>query len=269
MVSLRPARSEAATRALSIEVDGATLNAECRGAHPALVFVHGFGGDLHDWDRLWASTDRDALRYDLRGFGQSRQDETVTFDHVDDLLALLDAAGIAQADLVGMSMGGAVALGFALSHPERVRRLVLISPGLRGWEWTGEWRSLWRAIATAARGGDMGQARELWWQHPFFRTARTCPAAAELHASIQRYSGAQWIRDPQRMTLPDLDRLPTLRVPTLLLTGAEDVADFRLPADLIAGSAPGVERVDLPGIGHMVPLEAPEETAAQVHRFLG
>lgn len=258
------------TRALMVEVDGATLHAECRGERPALAFVHGFGGDLHAWDRLWeAFGDRPALRYDLRGFGSSRQDDGVPFDHVDDLLALFDAAAIEQADLVGVSMGGAIALGFALSHPERVRRLVLISPGLRGWEWTDDWRARWRAMSAAARSGDMAQARELWWQHPLFGAARDCPAADELHASIQRYSGAQWIRDPQRMTLPDLDRLPMLQVPTLLLTGKEDVDDFRLPADLIAGSAPDVERVDLPGVGHMVPLEAPGETEAQIRRFLG
>lgn len=257
------------TRALSIEVEGATLHAECRGERPDMVFVHGFGGDLHTWDRLWqAFGDRAALRYDARGFGRSQQDESIGFDHVGDLLALFDAAGIDRADLIGVSMGGANALGFALSHPERVRRLVLISPGLRGWEWTEEWRTLWRAISTAARSGDMAQARELWWQHPLFRTARECPAAGELHASIQRYAGAQWVRDPQRMTLPDLDRLPTLAVPTLLVTGEEDVDDFRLPADLIAGSASGVERVDLPGTGHMIYLEAPEETEAQIHRFL-
>ena len=68
--------------------------------------------------------------------------------------------------------------------------------------------------------------------------------------------------------MPDLDRLPALAVPALLLTGARDVADFRLIADLIEGSAPGVQRIDIGGAGHLLHLERPVAVVEHIRRFL-
>lgn len=248
----------------------AARNVEQRGTQPNTVFVHGFGGDLHSWDSIWPllGDDLPTMRYDLRGFGQSPAPADEPFSHVEDLTALLDARGIDRVDLVGISMGGAISVGFALDHPKRVRSLVLISPGLMGWEWSEEWRQAWRAITIAARGGDMDRARQLWFEHPLFETTRASPAASALSESIARYSGAQWIRDPQRPVLPDVDRLHQLTQPILLLAGDRDMPDFRLAADLIAGSAPNVRRVDYPALGHMLTLEAPAQIAEAIRTFL-
>ena len=117
-----------------------------------------------------------ALRYDLRGFGRTASGGRAAFSHADDLLAVLDAMGVARCDLVGVSMGGSVAVNFALDHAERVRNLVLVSPGLVGWEWSEEWRALWQPIVAAARAGAMDEARRLWWQHPLFATTRASAA---------------------------------------------------------------------------------------------
>jgi pimeloyl-ACP methyl ester carboxylesterase len=161
-------------------------------------------------------------------------------------------------------MGGGVALNFALSHPERVSRLILISPAMVGWEWSDEWKALWRGVSSAARSGDMALARERWFQHPMFAVARTSDAADELRHAIDAYHGRQWIRDPQRDELPDIDRLHTLAMPTLLFTGEHDVADIRLIADVIAAAAPQVTRIDYAGAGHMLHLERPREIAAAI-----
>ena len=241
-----------------------------RGSDPRAVFLHGFGGDLHGWDGIWDRLDGslDAIRHDLRGFGQSRALTDAPFTHSDELLALLDAAGIGHADLIGLSMGGSVAVQCALDHPDRVRRLVLISPGLMGWEWSEAWKTLWRQVTGHARAGRMDEARALWLAHPLFETTRRTPAAAILARSIARYSGGQWIADPQKPCLPDVARLPDLTTPTLLLTGAHDLPDFRLIADLIAGSGQDVARIDLPDCGHMLTLEAPDACRAAILRFL-
>lgn len=260
-----------AAGAFTVPVEGATLAGETRGeGTPPLVLLHGMAGSRHDWDRLLAAlsahgpADFPALRYDLRGFGQSTADESREYSHADDLLALLDARGIARAPLLGLSMGGGVALNFALSHPERVSRLILISPALVGWEWSADWKALWRDVSSAARAGDMALARERWWQHPMFAAARESAAADELRQAIAAYPGRQWVRDPQRAELPDVDRLHTLAMPTLLLTGERDVPDMRLIADVIANAAPHVTRIDFKGAGHMLHLERPEEVAAAI-----
>lgn len=252
-------------------VPGATLRGRMRGAAPTAVFLHGFGGSQEDWEPIWQAlpTAIEAIRYDLRGFGESRAEDEGPFSHADDLLALLDNEGIGRADLIGMSMGGSVAVGFALDHPGRVRRLVLVSPGLMGWDWSEEWRALWRAITASARAGDIEGARALWAAHPLFATVRGRPdALAALYGSIARYSGAEWIVDRQRPSLPDVERLPLLSCPTLLLSGALDMPDFRLIGDLIEGSAADVRRVDVAGCGHMLTLEAVEICAEAIGVFL-
>lgn len=255
--------------AFSIEVEGATLAGERnegQNGGPPLVLLHGMAGERHDWNRLLAALPADypTLRYDLRGFGRSSPLDGQTYSHADDLLALLDTLGLERVPLLGLSMGGGVALNFALRHPGRVSRLILISPAMVGWEWSDEWKALWRGVASAARAGDMATARERWFQHPMFAVARQGDAADELRHAIEAYHGQQWVRDFQRDELPDLDRLHTLAMPTLLLTGEHDFADLRLIADVIEGAAPGVTRIDYAGAGHMLHLERPDEVAAAI-----
>jgi 2-succinyl-6-hydroxy-2,4-cyclohexadiene-1-carboxylate synthase len=256
--------------AFTVRVEGAMLAGEARGDGPAqLVLVHGFGGSRASWDRVWAAlpSDLPALRYDLRGFGASPVDD-VPFSHPDDLLAVLDDRGIGHAALAGLSMGGATVLNFALNHPERVERLVLISPAMVGWEWSETWMARWKRCIVAARAGDVELARRLWWEHPLFETTRASDAAEELRQSIDTFVGSQWVKDWQRHELPDLDRLAGLAPPTLLLTGRCDLPDFRLIADLIEAAAPNVERVDYAGAGHMLPLERADEVTKAVLQFL-
>jgi pimeloyl-ACP methyl ester carboxylesterase len=250
-------------------VEGATLAGERRGEGAPLVMLHGMAGCRRDWDRLVAALPADlaTLRHDLRVFGESAS-EDLTYSHADDLLALLVTLAIDRAPLIGLSMGGGVALNFALSHPERVSHLVLISPAMIGWEWSDTWKALWRGVASAARAGDLPLARERWWLHPMFAQVRDSKAAPELRAAIDAYHGAQWIRDPQRPELPDIDRLHTLAPPTLLLTGEHDVPDMRLIAEVIAGAAPDVRRVDYAGAGHMLQLERADAVAEEVAGFL-
>ncbi|MBV1688301.1 alpha/beta fold hydrolase [Novosphingobium sp. G106] len=253
------------TGAFTVPVEGATLAGERSGKGLPLVLLHGMAGERQDWNRLLATlpADMTTLRYDLRGFGQSPSDDR-EYSHTDDLLALFDAQAIERAPLLGLSMGGGVALNFALSHPERVSRLVLISPAIVGWEWSDEWKALWRSVSRAARDGDMALARERWWQHPMFELARQSEAADELRHAIDAYHGRQWIRDPQRDELPDVDRLHTLAMPLLLLTGEHDVADIRLIADVIEAAAPDVRRIDYAGAGHMLHLERAAGVAAEI-----
>jgi 2-succinyl-6-hydroxy-2,4-cyclohexadiene-1-carboxylate synthase len=254
----------------TLRLADATLEGELRGEAPRALFLHGFGSDRHGWDAIWSRTDGPlpAIRYDLRGFGESRLLVEQQFNHVEDLLALLNALEIERADLIGLSMGGGIALNFALSHPERIRRLILISPNIVGWDWTQDWHDRWHLMKTAARAGDIGEARRLWANYRLFDSVRHTPAEAVLMDEIGRYSGNEWVKDWQKDALPDIDRLPFLKAPTLLLTGGRDLEDFRLTADVIEGAAPDVIRIDYPEHGHMLTLAAPEACAAAILDFL-
>lgn len=261
-----------AARPFRISLPGGTIAGERNGeGAPALWLVHGMGGSRRDWDGLIAHLPDDLAiaRHDMRGFGESRAEEGVAFSHADDLLAAMDELGASKVALLGLSMGGGMALNFALSHPERVSRLILVSPAMVGWAWSDEWKGEWRAVSKAARGGDMDAARELWFGHPMFAEVRKdARLAAELRAGIAAWHGAQFLRSDERPELPDVDRLPGLAMTALLLTGGRDVADMRLIADVIAGSAPDVRRVDYPDAGHMLHMERTADLAARIAAFI-
>lgn len=260
---------------ITIRTPDTELHVDIQGECPGAVFVHGLGDDLHIWDELWrelarnvASVPYGMLRYDLRGYGQSVALNQKPFNHADDLLAILDEAGIEQCDLIGASMGGSIALNFTLDHPERVRNLILISPGMVAWEWSDTWNALWQPIVAHARNGEMDEARRLWWEHPLFATTRSSAAGPVLHESIMRFSGAQWIHDYHQLMLPDVERLHLLATRTLLLTGGRDLEDFRLIADLIEASASNLRRIDHPALGHLLHLEDPTSCAGEILAFL-
>ncbi|MET0373629.1 MAG: alpha/beta hydrolase [Rhizorhabdus sp.] len=253
-------------------VEGASLAYEVAGEGDVLLCVHGFGGSRASWDPVWPalSSGRRAMRFDQRGFGESIENQASLFSHAEDLIALLDDACVERCDLVGFSLGGAVAVNFALDHPERVRRLVLIGPALLGWDWSDEWRGSWRSVTTAARAGEMNTARRLWINHAMFAAARETPAlSARLETEVARFPGRQWLEpDRQHPVPPDADRLATLDMPTLLLSGERDSPDLRAIADVLAALVPHLHRIDYAGCGHMLMLEAPDRVAADITAFL-
>ena len=253
-----------------VRIPGVDLNVDIHGEHPHTVFVHGDGGDLRTWDGVWRALGDalPAVRYDLRGFGESHCSLDEPYKHADDLSALLDALDIAQCNLVGASMGGGIALNFTLDHPQRVDNLVLISPSIVGWEWSPAWRERWLPIVTHARHGDMATARRLWWEHPLFNTTRNSAAAGQLFDSMTRYAGQQWIHDSHVLMMPDIERLHELTTRTLLLSGGRDLEEFQLIAELIAAGAGNLRRIEAPTLGHMMHLEDPTFCAQSMLTFL-
>lgn len=252
---------------------GVELWAEVTGEGPPHVLVPGAGGDHATWDPLWPqlTATHHCVRYDLRGCGASEDRTTAEFRHADDLAALLDGLGIERTSLTGASMGGRIAVDFALTYPDRVDRLVLISPGLADWDWSDKWRAHWLELSRAARSGDLERARDMWFHHPLFTTTRRDPGmAAQLRATIATDACRVWVDADREIPLarPHIECLPDLAMPVLLITGADDVEDFRVIAEIVAAMVPDVRRVDLPDTGHLAHLERPAETAAEISAFL-
>ena len=114
---------------------GVIESAERTRDGPPLVLLHGSVHDSRLWNRVFAAlAQHHTVRYDARGHGRSTP-PTAPFRYEDDLLAVLDRFGIQTAGLIGLSMGGEVALDFTLEHPERVRSLTLIAASAGGHEW--------------------------------------------------------------------------------------------------------------------------------------
>ena len=248
------------------------VNAEQRGTGPDLVLIHSLGGDLHLWDEVvdaFAARYR-VLRYDVRGHGATRSDyTTVTIDLMrDDLRALLDERGIANAHVVGLSMGGMIAQAFAAAYPGRVDRLVLLdTAAIRD----AHMRDAWIGRAATARREGMKPLVEAtvarWFPEAFLRSGS--PVLARVRSTIAAMDPEHYAAAGEALAALDLiDRLGTIDAPTLVGVGSLDEALPPRFARQIAGAVPRARLIAWDGVGHAPPLQIPEVFARDVLAFL-
>lgn len=233
---------------------------------PPLLLVHGHPFDRSMWHRQLARfAGRRVLCPDLRGYGASRGAVGAWEDFADDLVGLLDAVRVPRAVVVGLSMGGQIALDLYRRHPQRVAGLLLADTSATADPDPDGRRAA--AAALAGEGMDPYAVQNLYRmvrpdapdevaQHVLAMMRGTDPAGA---AAAQR----------ARADRPELrSLLPTIAVPTVVVVGAED--DFT-PADearAIAAAIPGAELVVVDGAAHMPNLEQPEVFDAALARLL-
>lgn len=252
--------------------DGAWLQYATAGEGDPVVFIHGFGLDSGMWNPQWrafAQRHR-VIRYDLRGYGGSSLPEG-TYSHVDDLLALIDFLGAGPVHLVGLSLGGRVALRVAAQEPQAVRSLTLADAALDGHVWTDDWLQRWRRMTEAAKGGNLNEAKKFWREHILFAPANAqADVADSLRVMIDRYSG--WhLAHPDPGTAPQTpvaQALPSISIPTLVLVGELDLPDFQTIARRLAQEMPQAELQTIAGSGHMSNMEAPRVFNELVLGFL-
>ena len=254
-------------------VNGTRLWYEVSGSGPPLVLIHGHGLDARMWDDQFApfAEENRVLRYDLRGFGKSALVGELPYTHEEDLAALLDHLGFARAAILGLSLGGRVAIDFALAYPAKTRALIVVDAAISGHPWSEEWNARWKALRQTAQTADAHTANEQWLAHPLFAPAQEQPAvAARLRQMVTDYSGWHWgHRDPQQGNdLPATERLRHITAPTLVILGARDLPDFRVIADRIAEQIPDARKIVLSGGGHMANMEATERFNTEVLGFL-
>jgi 3-oxoadipate enol-lactonase len=254
-------------------VNGTRLFYESAGTGQPLVLVHGFGLDRRMWDNQFAdfARHRRVVRYDLRGFGCSAAPEVGHgYRHVDDLKALLDYLDIDQAALVGLSLGGLVALNAALEYPDRVSALVLVDAVMSGRPMSADWDEEFGRIRreAGARGVDVG--RQGWLNIRMFAPTREHPEAGPLlRQMIADWSAWQFAnRDPENTSIQAIERLGEVRAPTLVVVGERDQPDFHGIANELTAGIALARKVVVPGAGHMVPMEAPAEFNALVTAYL-
>jgi len=252
-----------------VKVEGGQLYFEAAGAGPVVVLIHGFALDTRMWDDQWEALTPHyrVIRYDVRGFGQSSLPGAETFSHLEDLLALLQQLAATPAHLIGLSMGGGLALDFALMYPAHVHSLILADSTLSGFNWQKDWGEPFRA----AKFFGLDAAKAAWLNDELFAPANTQPiVAARLQKMTETYSGHHWLQPVHTRGLekPAIEQLENLRLPLLMVEGERDLPDFRAITHLLAERAPRARLVTLPGVGHMVNMEAPAEFNRLALEFL-
>ena len=255
-------------------VNGTRLFYEVKGAGPALVLIHGGQLDSRMWDEQFDLLAKQfcVIRYDVRGYGGSFQPDQLYSD-ADDLAALLDYLKVSKAHLVGLSLGGRIALDFAVAYPKRVSSLALAGPGLAGYEppnsAEADLRS-WNLIKVARDEGP-DAVTEAWLKDPFMAPAMERTRLAPRIRRLSRENAHCWLNNPilQRSPKPlAAERLGEIKVPTLLVLGDRDVPQAKATIETLEKGIAGSEKVVIKGAGHMVSMEQPDEFNQALLKFL-
>jgi len=225
-----------------------------------VVLLHAGVADLGMWDAQVAELTREhtVLRCDLRGFGGSALVPGSSYCDAEDVLKLLEDLDISEFSLMGASYGGYVALQIASAVPQRVERLLLLSPAAHVVEPDAALRAMWQEEERLVEAGDLDAATELnvqGWLGP-----EADDAAKELVRRMQRTALVQQVAagdvDSRELAV-DYDRLA---MPTWILSGAHDYAFFVETARELAKRLPQATLVELAWAGHLPSLERPMET---------
>lgn len=252
-----------------VPVPGGKLFYEERGTGPAVILIHGGMLDHRMWDpqvEALAPHFR-VIRFDAASHGQSPtpEGEWRSFEH---LGLLMQALRVENASLVGLSMGGRIAVDFAIAHPEKVRALVLVDPGISGFPFTGrDFMARSGERYRARMAGDGRKVAELflasWLAGPHRTPSQVDPSvwakALEMATpnALKRLEGSE-------LEPPAVGRLGEIKAPVLLIEGELDCEDIHRITRLIEHRVGGARRVVIPGVAHMPNLERP----AEVNRLL-
>ena len=249
-----------------------------RGDLP-VVLVHAGIADRRMWDSLWPAltAERDVVRLDLRGFGESSERPRGALSPIDDVVDTLATLDIARCHLVGASFGAGVAVEVTLTRPGLVESLLLAAPGGSLIpEVTPDLRAFIDAENAALAGSDLDAAVEAnvaWWvDGPRRGTDMVDPTVREQVRQMQRRAFEltdDWddLEDAE-LDPPALDRLAEIRVPTLVLVGGLDLDAIHDAARMVTEGIAGARRVDWPDVAHLPSMERPDDFLALLRDWL-
>jgi 3-oxoadipate enol-lactonase len=248
-----------------VDVNGARLWVEEDGSGPAVLFVHGGLGDLRLWEpqaRALATRFR-CIRYDLRFWGRS-ESPGVEFSSVDDAIGLLDALGVDRAAIVGLSLGGGLALDVTLAHPDRVWALVHVAAGVSG-------------MPVDAYGAEQGAAYEEAEARGDLAAMMAIDFAAWAPLGVDDELRELWHATPDARGVPDgakplppepaAERLEQVAAPTLVIVPAYDPPAQREVGATVARRVPGAQLVEVDS-DHYLTLREPDRVTAAIESFL-
>jgi pimeloyl-ACP methyl ester carboxylesterase len=244
------------------EINGTRLHYETAGSGDPLVLIHGATLDTRMWDDQFHSFSRhySVIRYDMSGHGQSGLPTTADCSPADDLMALLSHLGLTHVHLLGLSLGGEVAVDFALAHPEATDTLIAVDTGLRAFQWETFGTTLSQVRSTAVTSG-VEAAKRHWLDAPVFAPAMEDPqVAVRINQMVEDYSGWHWVNDqtPLLSDSPPIEQLHRIDLPTLIIVGERDLPDFQRIAEILYQRIPNATKVVMSGVGHTSNMEDPE-----------
>jgi 3-oxoadipate enol-lactonase len=273
MAALFGPRTSSARAPRQVAVEGGEVAVEVRGEGRAVLFVHGFPLDRTMWRHQLAGLSRwKRVAPDLRGVGESSPgtSEYSIGRYADDLVAVLDAVGVGQAVVCGLSMGGYVLFDLLRRYPERLRAVVLCDTRPQA-DSADARRNRDELAALAAEKGPDAVAERLL---PGLLAPATLTDQPEVMTQCREMArrcsvvGMVGALRAMRERADSTPLLGTIAVPTLVVVGAEDRVSPPPVAQAMAEAIPGARCVIIPGAGHVAPLEQPLAVSRVLGDFL-
>ncbi|WP_247712207.1 alpha/beta fold hydrolase [Qipengyuania qiaonensis] len=248
---------------------------------PVIVLLHGSNADLHTWQQ-WTdalTNEYRVIRFDQRGHGLTgaAPDDDYTLDSfVNDVRTVADTLQIERFTLVGNSMGGAVAMGYAIAHPDRLDALVLVDAGGAPITKKGDGNLAFRLAAMPGIGNIMSQFLprsliEKSLSQSVSNQAVVTQAAVDRYWELARYPGNR-AATRQRFSTPrktfDAAAIEGVRIPTLVMWGEEDTLIPYEAAGWYMEHLPNATLASYRGIGHLPMEEASEASVADLKNWL-
>lgn len=255
------------TSRFEIPYDGAIIRGEADGFGIPVVFLHSGVTDRRMWaEQMGELADEGyhVIAYDRRGYGET-ETQDVPFNHLVDLEAVLDSLSVHAAILVGSSMGGGLAIDFAIEHPERTIGLVLIGTaitGAEGAEIPDEAADLEDALEYATERGNLDTVNRieahLWLDGPLSQSGRVSGEVRDLFLRMN----AIHLNHPEltEEEEPDdaVDNLSAITAPTLLVVGELDMPDIVARHEDLSEELENAFAVVLEDTAHFPSLERPD-----------
>jgi pimeloyl-ACP methyl ester carboxylesterase len=256
-------------------VNGARIHYERAGAGVPVILLHAGVADARMWEPQVKAFARhfDVICPDMRGSGRSKLPPQ-RWTPYEDVRGLVDELHLKPAHIVGCSMGGGIAIDFAIAHSERVSRLVLVGPGIGGGNFGRRYPELWTEIDAAEKAGDLRALNEaearLWLDGP----RRPEGYVKEpLRALFLEMNGGNMDADFEsaardELDPPAIDRLHEITAPTLVVVGDEDAPPIFDAVELLMEKVPHARNAVIHDAAHLPNLEHPEEFNRLVLEFL-
>lgn len=264
--------------------DGLTVHLRDEGPRdaPAIILLHGSNADLHTWEP-WVddlAADYRVIRYDQIGHGLTgpAMDGDYTRDaFVADVGAVADELGLESFVLAGNSMGGSIAMAYAIAHPERLAGLVLVDAGGAAIEREGGGNLAFTIARTPVIGPLASQLLPRSLVERSLAQSVTnqdvvTPEAVDRYWELARYPGnrdATRARFLEPRSAFDPAAIAAVEVPTLVMWGEEDALIPFAAARWYMEHLPNATLASYPGIGHIPMEEAPERSVADLRAWLG
>ena len=255
-------------------INGARINYERSGEGLPAVFLHAGVAD----SRMWAPQLRafaphfDCVAPDMRGFGRSTLPPE-SWSPVADVLGLIDHLQLKPVHLIGCSIGGGVAVDFALEHSERISKLVLVGPGISGVHFGERYPDVFAEVEAADKSGDHDAIVEadarLWLDGPRRPAGYVKGPVRKLFYEMDGNFDSDFEKAPiEHIEPPAAERLHEITAATLVVVGDEDVPPVFDAVELLMEKVPHARKAVIHDAAHLPNLEHPDEFNRIVLEFL-